>query len=86
MTGAQRSDVMKNLVLFMICLAIVGSLVAGLYCYAAAQEAALHPPTNTRTHNSEQIGDCIKECDLNHPTIWDLLAGMFCYNWCDSNV
>jgi hypothetical protein len=48
MTESQQSDAMKNLVLFMIGLAILGTIVA-LVWFAVdlpIQQAALHAPTN----------------------------------------
>jgi hypothetical protein len=49
MTEAQSSDAMKNLVLFMIKLAILGLVIAFAGYYLVdlpLQQAALHPPLN----------------------------------------
>jgi hypothetical protein len=52
MTGAQQSDVMKNLVLFILGLAILGTIIAlALYFVVdlpAMQAAALHAPMNIK--------------------------------------
>jgi len=50
MTDAQSSDAMKDLVLFMITLAILGLVLAFAWYYLVdlpLQQAALHVPTNT---------------------------------------
>lgn len=51
MTEAQRSDAMKNLVLFIMGLAVLGTIVALVLYFAvdlpAMQAAALHAPANT---------------------------------------
>jgi hypothetical protein len=53
MTEAQHSDVMKNLVLFIIGLAILGTIIALAWYFAvdlpAMQAAALHAPANLYT-------------------------------------
>jgi hypothetical protein len=49
MTETQQSDYLKNLVVFLVCLAIVGTLIAlALYfgMVIPAQQAALHTPLN----------------------------------------
>ncbi|MHB8163239.1 MAG: hypothetical protein ACYDDV_02700 [Methanoregula sp.] len=49
MTESQQSDAMKNLVIFMIGLAIAGTVIALAYYFAVAlpvQHAALLPPAN----------------------------------------
>ncbi|MHB8163237.1 MAG: hypothetical protein ACYDDV_02690 [Methanoregula sp.] len=49
MTEAQSSDAMKDLVLFMIKLAILGLILAFAHYYFVElplQQAALHPPLN----------------------------------------
>jgi hypothetical protein len=50
MSEAQQSDAMKNLVIFIIGLAIAGTVIALAWYFAVAlpvQPAALHVPTNT---------------------------------------
>ena len=49
MTETQRSDAMKNLVIFMIKLAILGTILAFAWYLAVElplQQAALHTPSN----------------------------------------
>lgn len=49
MSEAQSSDALKNLVIFIICLAIAGTVIALAYYFAVAlpiQQAALLPPAN----------------------------------------
>ncbi len=49
MTEAQQSDAMKNLVIFIIGLAIAGTIIALAWYFAVAlpvQQAALLPPAN----------------------------------------
>jgi hypothetical protein len=52
MTDAQHSDEMKNLVLFIIGLAILGTIIALALYFAvelpALQAAALHAPSNAQ--------------------------------------
>jgi curli biogenesis system outer membrane secretion channel CsgG len=47
MTGSLQTP-LARLVLFMICLSVVGSVVAGVYYFAAVQpdQKALHTPIN----------------------------------------
>ncbi len=47
MTGSLQTP-LARLVLFMICLSVVGSIVAGVYYFAVVQpdQKALHSPTN----------------------------------------
>ena len=49
MSKAQSSDALKNLVIFMIKLAILGLILAFAWYYfmeLPLQQAALHPPSN----------------------------------------
>jgi hypothetical protein len=70
---------LARLVMFMICLAIAGSILAGAHYYAIdlpAQQAALHAPANARISDSAYntcmlncLGDplyykCISMCDV----------------------
>ena len=70
---------LARLVLFMICLAMAGSLVAGAYYYTVTlptQNAALHPPANAgdssancRVCRNNCIGSeipnlCLSQCDV----------------------
>lgn len=52
---------LARLVLFMICLSIAGSAVAGAHYYAIdlpAQVAALHPPANSESCTIIHSGGC----------------------------
>ncbi|MFA4878218.1 MAG: hypothetical protein WC586_12505 [Methanoregula sp.] len=49
MTGSQQSDAMKNLILFIIGLAVLGTIIALAWHFAfelPTQQAALSIPTN----------------------------------------
>jgi len=51
MSESQQSDALKNLVIFIICLAILGTIIALAWYFAVdlpiQQAAALHAPMNT---------------------------------------
>jgi hypothetical protein len=62
MTSPQQSP-LARLVLFMFCLAIFGSLVAGAHYIAVdlpSQEAALYPPANSESCTIIYTRDCVK--------------------------
>jgi hypothetical protein len=49
MTGSQQSDALKNLIIFMIALAILGTIIALIWYFAVdlpLRQAALHVPSN----------------------------------------
>ena len=51
MSEATQSDAMKNLVKFMVCLAILGTIIALAAYFGVilpAQQAMVHPPMNIR--------------------------------------
>ncbi|MCX6688249.1 MAG: hypothetical protein NTZ39_00895 [Methanoregula sp.] len=51
MTEPQHSDALKNLVIFIIALAIIGTIIALAWYFAVElpiQQAAIHAPANMR--------------------------------------
>lgn len=70
MSDAHTSDAMKNLVKFMICLSIAGSVLAGIHYYAVdlpQQKAAQAPPNLDARGLMDCIENCIiKNCGYDH--------------------
>ncbi|MFA4876402.1 MAG: hypothetical protein WC586_03240 [Methanoregula sp.] len=71
-TRSERSP-LARLVLFMICLAIFGSVLAGAHYYAIdlPQQQSLQPPRNDCTMDMQCMDDCSKAG-------WSF----FCIQWC----
>ncbi|MCX6688251.1 MAG: hypothetical protein NTZ39_00905 [Methanoregula sp.] len=61
MTETQQSDALKNLVIFIIALAIIGTIIALAWYFAVElpiqQAAGLNPPANVMGCNN-QWGSC----------------------------
>ncbi|MFA4861310.1 hypothetical protein [Methanoregula sp.] len=67
-TPAEKSP-LARLVLFMVCLSIAGSLVAGVHWFAidlpAQQARALHPPGNGNTELFAACNICMQNCEFD---------------------
>jgi len=88
---------LARLVLFMICLSLAGTLVAGAHYFAVdlpQQRIALLPPSNGYCENlcdsTHLVQFCQAECSAKYPLqrseFFSKIAWLMCYDWCDENA
>jgi len=79
-TGSPRSP-LARLVLFMVCLSIAGSFIAGIHYVAVdkpAQYAAAHPPMNSETREITY-----DYCNDVGSSLWAMFLAVMSFGRCD---
>jgi hypothetical protein len=83
MSGLEKSPLVR-LVLFMFCLAIAGSIIAGVHYYAVdlPRQDSLHPPVNTLCHTElcRFCNACWNVCMAKTTFEWNA-----CFDECDTH-